>query len=129
MNNIVWRPTTFQPHVLTLRTNGQCYLTDVYSGKVQNIFFHYKVPLETQIELFCDIAEPRDLGLQFLVIYGSANIQDINAFLDRHIDENHPMTPYRLFVLTPEMCASNPNDLLHHLPDSNIHFTGITLLS
>ena len=136
VSKMVWRPTTYRPHVLRLDEHTQ--LIDRISGKIDDVFISYKIPLAESVRLAVDIADPRDLGLRYLVIYGimkddMVNMLDeeaytrVNALLHLYIDEMHPMTPYRFFVLEPGMLSRDPIALFQYMADSNVQFTGITL--
>ena len=136
---MLWRPTSFRPHVLTLTCDQRWNLLDTTSGKPQHLFISFKHNLPADLQLLCDIAEPRDLGLQYLVIYGLLEKgipryldqtlwDDIMHILRMHVDERHPMTPYRIFVIEPDMLSEDPQALLDDLLDSNIHFVGVSLV-
>lgn len=132
---IYWRPSSFSPHTLKINKNNTAQLISTHTGEKKDVFLAFKQPIVHMIDISCDIAEPRDLGLQYLVMTKGVQTRDesrselnLNKFLHDYIDEMHPMTPYRFFILQPDMCSDDPVGLYAYLTASNINFTGLSLL-
>ena len=138
---MTWRPSSFRPHLLTVTEQGRCTLRDCSTGEEVDVFISIRQPYDLYpVTFLCDVAEPRDLGLQFLVLCGRVinsrlqfmtvhEFNTITSFFRHNVDENHPLTPYRFFILEPGMFTTDAASLMSYLTDANIHFTGISCVS